>query len=282
MSDDTFTSGDIAAAASEAAAPAEASPAPQTADPSKADAPPTAAPTAVADATKPTGGIPEDRHKDILEKTRREYESKLSRLSWAERMDPERVERALRLADEHERQRLASSTPQPKAPEPDLRTEDGRPLYSAEQAAALVRYEVEQASKALEDRFAQRFGPIEQSYHHGQQAAAIDAQIEEASAWPQFSDHLDAITDVIAQANSRGERVTLEQAYMRVVLPKLASAREETLAAGRKAALAELEQSSAAVRDTVDPSRKPAASAKKDSDKSLTEMLEEEYAARAR
>lgn len=277
--DDTFTSGDIAAAAKESAAPAEASPAPQPTEPTTPPASATTTPGAQPDATKPEDRIPIADHKRVLETTRRDYDAKLNRLSWAERLDRDRVERALALAEQYERQQRQVQTPE--RPKPNLQTEDGRQLYDAEQAAALVRYEVEQAVREMKEQFIGRLSPIEQTFAQGQQAAAIDAQIASASQWPDFDKHVDAITEVIADANERGERITLEQAYIRVAVPKFAQSREQLEPQIRKAILDELNTTSAAVKDTVNPSRRPPASPKADSEKSLTEMLQEEYAARA-
>lgn len=279
---DTLTSGDIASAAAEQSSTATASPAAHSTDQPTAATPGDTGTAVQTETTSRDGWIPPDRHKDILEKHRRdserakrEYEREMERLSWARQYDPIKVARALELAEQHERQRQSST-----APQPDLRTEDGKTLYSAEQAAALARHEVSRAVERLEAKWTERLGPIENWHRQGQVNAGIESQIQTASQWPGFGDHVDAIATAIAEANDRGELLSLHEAYIRVVVPQLVQSENDRLAAAKKAVLDEINKNSAATRDQIDPARRPPARSKPDSEKSLTEMIEEEFAAR--
>ncbi len=127
MADTTdITSGDIATASKEASA--EASPAPASQKPTAtADASPTASPAASEPTKDAYGPIPWERHELILNNTRREYDGKLGKLSWAERLDRSKVERALQLADLYEQ----------------------RPDALAEQLAARVDVDLHQAVRLV-------------------------------------------------------------------------------------------------------------------------------------
>lgn len=285
-----ITSGEIATTAKELSSgtASPAAPASASSDPASADT------TAQPEPTKTTefGPVPWERHELILNKTRRELEGKLSGLSWAEQLKREDVEEALEL------RRLARTRPADlvkhlsarttSAPTPDARDDKGEAFYSPQQAAALARYEVQQAIAELRNEFGERFAPIESDHAQSRQQAALVSDIQEASSLPGYNDYLDEMTAFVADCNARrkqGERIpvyTAEQVYNRVVPPKLAANREAILADGKKAWLAELNSTSERTKGEINPQRIPAGSRKPDSEKSFSELAAEEVARRRR
>lgn len=268
MPDDLFSSDDISQASEAPEAPAEASgPSPDL----DAGAPDTTPPDATAQGPvapgspapkAPPGPIPFDRHKAVLDNARREYEQKYS---WAKGIEPEQGYQLAGLARALATDPVATyraigaqleaagllkgangQPPQPadQKPQPDLITEDGRRVYSAQQAEALNDW----AMKQMEQRIAQRFGPIEQQFQMSQvmaEANSTAAQVlQEASQWPHFTECAVEIRDEMI----RDKRLSLEGAYRRVVVPKLRQLE-------RAAVLKELKQKPSAT--TMNPARKP-------------------------
>ena len=232
------------------------------------------------------GPLPFERHHAILEKTRRDYDERLSRLSWAEGLTREQVERAIALDQlyrtnpdrlaAHLSERVKAS----EAPQPDVKDERGEWFYSPAQAAKLARFEATQAASALREELEGRFGPIEADFTHGQQIRALDAQISQAEQWPGFTENLAEITAAITDVNdrrARGERIpklSLHEAYISIVPTKLLSTQEATIAERVKKKLTELNQTTQRVKDDVNPGRAPAGTRKKEEDMTDAELLE--------
>lgn len=278
MADTEFTSGDIAAAEKPSAA-APPAPASQAAS-ATADASTTASPNAPEPKKDDYGPVPWERHEAILNNTRRDLESKLHGLSWAERLDRDRVEKALRLADLAERDpdRLVQQFSRPaqgQPPTPNARDDKGEAFYSADQAAALVSHYVKQAVDAVRDELGQRLSPIESERAQSRQMDSLHTQIQAASSWPGFGDHIADITAAIADANAKRERLSLHDAYIKIVVPKLAASKDQLLADEKKKWLAELNNTSVRAKDDLNPQRLPAASRKADKDKSFRELIPE-------
>lgn len=281
-----ITSGEIATA-EKALSSGTASPAASTSE-STDRAPASARETPAGTETKTDqyGPMPWERHEAILNSTRRPLEEKLRGLSWAEQLKREEVEEALEL------RRLANTRPADlvkhlsarttSAPAPDARDEKGEAFYSPQQAAALARHEVQQAINTLRAEFGERLTPIETDRVQSQHVATLTNQIAQASTWPGFGDHIDAITEAVAAANSRHEKLSLHEAYIQVVAPKLAASRDTLLAEGKKAWLAELDSTSQRAKGEINPQRIPAGTRKPDRDKSFSELAEEEIARRRR
>lgn len=275
MDDTHISSDDIAVASQPAADPSSAAPAPLTST--------TPASTVPAEPSRTTedsrGPLPYDRHEAILRTTRDGYETRLKSTAWAERLDRQQVEEALKLADlraRNPRQLYDELTPlvrTPTAPAPDLQTEDGRRLYSAEQAAALVRYELDRTLAEHDKSLEARIGPIEAAREQAATTERLQTQIDTASQWPGFMDHLDAVTAAVTAANAERRVLTLQDAYIQVVVPKL----RET---ERRAILAEMDTTAAATSEPINPGRPPRANRVADKDKPLTQLIAEEYAAR--
>ncbi|MGH7177863.1 MAG: hypothetical protein ACREJC_10815 [Tepidisphaeraceae bacterium] len=271
MPDDTFTSGDIASAADDAAS-GEVSPARQ---PGEAQEP-EPSPRVTAELTRePTPGhVPFADHQRVVDG----FHARLDRLSWADHMDPDRVNRALAFVEQHEREERNRPSPEPV---PDVQDERGEAFYSPRQAAALVQHHLAAAMDELRGEFADRLGPIEARDAEGRQLESLSSQVEGAMSWPGFNEHIDAITAAVAQANAQHQRLGLHDAYIQIVVPKLSASRQVLEIELRKAILAEMNDTSVRARDEVHPSRRPGGSRKSDKDKSFKELLGEEYAAAA-
>lgn len=138
----------------------------------------------------------------------------------------------------------AASTPasaDDPEPEMDLDLGDGRMTYSAEGFKKLREWERRQGKRDAEALINEKLSPFEQERKakqeqarleaiHTQAREAIAAKLDKARKWPEFTKHEEAIAKVI---NDTG--ASLEDAYMQVVMPKLAADRN----AMREAILAE-------------------------------------------
>lgn len=271
MPDETFTSGDISAGVTNAGG---ASPA------SDQQGAPTEQPGGGNQTNR--GPIPLDRHESILEGVRRDYdgrvrelEERLTRLSWAERYDPTEIGRAI---DAYTA--LSRQGSQAQLPGPDVRDERGETFYSPGRAAELVKFHVGEAVEELRMELAERLDPIEARDRMQRQQADIYGDIDQASTWPGFAEHVEAITARIAEANRQRQKLSLHQAYMEVVAPDFVKSRETLTQEIRKQIVDEMEETSARTRDDVNPRRQPVASHKSDKDKSFNELFKEEFAAR--
>lgn len=115
---------------------------------------------------------------------------------------------------------------------PDYRTDDGGVAFSPE---AVQRMLAKQASE-VEERITKRFAPIEQRFQAETrlQAAqtAVRTQLEEAASWPGFTEG----QNDILRALQADPQMTLEGAWRKVVVPKMAADRDRI----RQEVLAEL------------------------------------------
>lgn len=283
MSEFEITSGDIEAAAKEAATPEAASPA---VEPTPVEKTPPAIPASPV--VDEHGPIPFERHEAILGKTRREYDDKISQLSWAQGLTREEVERALALDRIYRTnpERLAahlSERVKPNAePQPDTKDEHGQLFYSPQQAAKWADWKADQKVAALRAEMDERYGPIASSFTEHQQLVDANAQIDEARNLPGFGDHVADIAAQVTAARQRGERITLFEAYVRAGVPqKLAALTETQKAELKKQWAKDLSDTTERVQDDVNPSRVPAASRTADANKPTKKLLEEEYNRRA-
>lgn len=143
-------------------------------------------------------------------------------------------------------------------PKPDVLNDDGSFGYSQAQAAAHVRWQVQQErirlqqhTKALEQKIAaiesQHKKTLEQQTHT---AIVQDARVRMSTllqtareTWAGFKEHEKEIGAELKKPGN--ERVTLDEAYRRVVMPKLAVTRETLKAQIRKEVLAEINKAPA-------------------------------------
>lgn len=289
-----ITSGEIASAVAEAAKPAApASPAGKPQQDGKTAAPAEtgartaeSTTTATDDTTRNKGSndpspIPFADHDRIVNG----FHKRLDAIAWANGLDRGEVERALVLMREHEK-RASRTREDASAPQPDARDEKGEAFYSPKQAAALARHEaaiaVREAIAELKREYDGKLTPIERAFTEAREDGELSDQIDQARKWPGFEANLGPITAAIAAATAQGRILTLADAYIQVVAPKLSASEAEITAKAKAAWLKELnETNAAATRDDVRPSRTPSADRKKDSDKTTAEMLEEEWNSRA-
>lgn len=270
---DTFTSDDIAAEGTPSPAAAPSAPQP-TSTPSPEPAPraPEASP----------GAIPFSDHQRVVDG----FHERLDAVSWANGLDSARVQEALRLADLYERnpaelyRSLGPRVERPKRPEPDVRDERGEPFYSTAAHEAAVTQRVAEAVEDLRAEMAERLGPLETRGAEADHLDRLTGSIQQATAWPGFNEQIDQITAAIAEANRRKEKLTLHEAYIQIVVPKLSASRQALETELRAAIVAEM--NGATRRDDIHPGRAPSAGHVKDSDKSLTDLFREEYGRAAR
>ena len=232
----------------------------------------------------PVTTLPLDRHESILRNARRDGDEVVRTLGWARDMDRDRVTRALSLLDHQERDpmgfanHVASSLSGGQEPPPDLQDDQGRQFYSAQQAAKLADYRASTHVTALERKFEARLGPLETRGLRSDADTNAADQLEEARGWTDFEENMTPIAQAMADAQQRGQPLTLAQAYFQVVQPKQREAQEKLEAKIRKKILAEMNGQTPDTNDT-DPTRSaPGQTTVDDKDKSLTQMLSEEHA----
>lgn len=197
------------------------------------------------------GWIPPDAHERVVDG----FHKRLDAVSWASGLSREDVEDALAL-----RRAAAARSKESDEPKPDARDEQGRLYYSDEQARRLSKWEAGQLVNERLSEFEQRYGPIAETLEMTQrrETAAL-SQIEEARTWKDFEKHLDAINGIMKDARTKGERISLYEAY--------AQAREDAVIAAqgpelKKKWLAELNQTNTVAKDDVNPNRVASASRK--------------------
>jgi hypothetical protein len=200
-----------------------------------------------------------------FEQERATYQAQMQALRVAEE-NPEQFLRAMAEADPRYGQLLASAlqqkqaaTGQPAAtekPQPDVLNGDGTLAYSLEGLERLAEWKADQRVRALEQRYEQRFGPIERDYRAQAQLNAaiprVQAQIAEAQTWPLFEESKAEITAALQSDRS----LSLDAAYRKVVFPKIQSNRD----AMRAEILAEINRKPAAASGVVSGSAPAAAS----------------------
>lgn len=265
--DDLNTSGEIASGEGSTAA---ASPAPQDGNAGSDHSPAPAKGAPAPAAQDRQGWIPPDVHSRILDR----YHERLDALGWANGLDRAEVEAALAL---HRQQRERGS--RSAEPQPDARDERGELYYTPKQAAKWAAWEAERIVSDRMREFEQRFAPIETTLQQSQQEAALQSQIDAALRWPGFSDHMDEITAAIAERNQdrrrdpRLPKLTLHEAYIEIVVPKLSST-------AKKQVVEDINKNTEITRDAINPSRRASSGRKPDEEKTTAELLREEMAAR--
>ena len=279
MAETDITSGDIAAGVKDTA-PAVASPAQQTQKPE------TPAPAAIAPAESPEpktdafGPMPFERHHAILDNTRRMYEDRLAHLAWAERVDQERAERALQIAEMYDRRdpRLMEHLKggASERPEPDAKDERGEPFYSPQQASKLAKWEAAEIKRELKQEMDERFGPMAETFTRSQERQdALVNELTEAKTWPDFDKHTEATTKHLNDARLKGAPITLHEAYTRARVAAEIATLEPTT---RRKILAELNNTTEVTKHELNPGRSPSGSRKKDSEMSMSELIADELA----
>jgi len=244
------------------------------------------------------GPLPFARHKTILEHTRREVRAAAERewrqkYGWAEKYQPEQVEQSSRLyqwLNTNPRQFMSwlrsqvgddapvgSATRAPDGPpDPDLRAEDGTPVYSAPQMQKLLEWQKGQFQQLVEPLQRQQKANEERerlttvAREAKSQASTLYQQAK--ASWPAFVD----LQPQIMQAMKADPALSFQDAYIRVFAaegtPKL---REQLLAEYSGTLARKLDASTA-------PPGRPSATPKKASDLSTDELVRQEWAAMTR
>jgi len=154
---------------------------------------------------------------------------------------------------------------------PDVTFPDGSTGYSPEAFDRLLQSRIKAAEDALEQRFAQRFGPIEDSWRQAQvrqQAVSrVQSQIADAETWPGFSENKEAIVDALKSDRS----LSLDGAYRKVVFGKLTASKDEV----RKQVLAEINAKPKASQARVSSGAAPTHSGPQDTTDVIKSALRE-------
>ena len=284
-----FTGDDIQAAVT-------ATPAAEAPSPSAPSTPTGSEPSAATTAPSPESGeepvesagpIPFDRHKAILEKTRREYDEKYGWVGERTKDDIEQMEQWYRWADTDpigfrnwfenvlrqdptyaaQLERAASGQGQapPFPVDPDLQTPDGQPAFSLK-ALQGIRDAI---ARDVEGRVNARLSPIEQRMSQSDLMARAEREVSqelaEAQTWEGFSE----LVPVIKGLMEKDKRLSIATAYARAFktdyLPKL---RQRI----RESTLGELNKKAHAATENPDQS---GVAQKADRDKSFVELLQE-------
>lgn len=229
------TSDDIAAFANAEAAPSAAPPSDSSSTPAPAIAAPATDGSVVPEGAGP---IPFDRHKAILEKAREESRAATERefrqrFGWAEQYQPEQVQNGTRLmqwlnadprgfmtwlsgqigydgASQAPRQAQDTAPPQP-----DLRAEDGTPVYSAPQQQKLLEWMEQKTQRMIEPlqrqlSEQQERGRLQQTAREAKQQAG--QLYKAAQSWPMFAD----LQPQILHAMKADPALSFQDAYIRV------------------------------------------------------------------
>lgn len=231
------------------------------------------------------GPIPFEKHKTILENARTQHEAEIAPLreqvsrlsSELETFQEERT--AYGLADSNPdlfvkvmledpkigaliRQTLGTVAPAAAAekvePKADVLNDDGTVGYSPEAMQRII----EQQAVTLQEKFnamlQEKFGLVEPLVQEHQAGKAFEAArvkmssvVEDArNTWPGFKDNESEIKAFLGAKGN--ERVTLEQAYRKVVMPKFQSTEDQI----RAKVLKELEGREAAVQSVRTPQQR--------------------------
>jgi hypothetical protein len=172
--------------------------------------------------------------------------------------NPEKLLQLLAQADDRygqmlgrlfEEQAAPPQSQQPTTVEGDILLNDGTYGYSPAQVQRALDQRAQAVEAAIERKMSERFGPMEKAYqsHQLYQGAAskAEAQITEASKWPGFVENQNDILTAL-QAD---QKLTLHDAYIRVVVPKLTAGKDDV----RKQVLAEINAKPRAASGSLAP-----------------------------
>lgn len=122
---------------------------------------------------------------------------------------------------------IPQQAPVDDMPQPDQKLSDGSMVYSMEGLKVLNTWNREQARKETISEVEKRYAPIEQAWkaqeYMNQVIPQIQQQIDVARQWPQFVENEAEITKAL-QADPK---LSLEGAYRQVVIPKMATTKDQ-------------------------------------------------------
>lgn len=149
-------------------------------------------------------------------------------------------------------------------PQPDYDLGNGQMTYSLKGLKELRAWEHRQAIKEVNAGLEERLGPVEKRLEadrqreedqqwHTNKLNEINVRLGKARKWPGFTDHEPAMIQAMRDAQQAGSPITMEDAYMQVVVPKLAGERTKI----RQEVLAEIEKQPKSSSVTTAPAPKP-------------------------
>jgi hypothetical protein len=142
------------------------------------------------------------------------------------------VEEAISVAQQHQGQpQPTPTTTQPTAPDdmpqPDRQLSDGSMVYSMDGLKALLAWQGQQVEGRVTKQVEDRYKPLESEWQAQQRInqlkPVVNQQIAEARTWRGFTNHESEIVEALKQ----DQKLSLEGAYRKVVLPKLVKSWEE-------------------------------------------------------
>lgn len=108
--------------------------------------------------------------------------------------------------------------------EPDIQLSDGTLGYSADAIRKLRAQDSARMEQLLNEKL-KKFEPIEQDHRinrlRTEAATVVSAKIASAEKWPGFAEAKNEMAAAISAATQRGERLSLEEAYIQVAIPKM-------------------------------------------------------------
>lgn len=194
----------------------------------------------------PVGPIPLNRHREIIENTRRkareEAENELKqRYAWAERYQPDQVQQMHQVWDWMQRDpqqflqtfqsmlppQAAAGAQAPAGPPPaDYQLADGTSFYSSNQMQAWWEYQAQQLLQKIQ----QEYGPIRQRVIENEtkdkartEAATIIANARQS--WPLFAELEPDMKVILGQS----DKVTLHEAYIQAMRERGLKMQEEKI-----------------------------------------------------
>jgi hypothetical protein len=262
------------------------------------------------------GPIPFDRHKAALDNARTKARDEAiaeyrSQYGWAEQVDPQQLENWTATAQQMSAdpvgflQRFAAELqthpvygPQLKSaaartlgartapqddvePRPDLQTDSGDTVYSAQQLNKWREWH----DRQLEKRFDERLAPLTETHAQIQEARQRELiehvstqfaseQLSQVKALPHYAEYAAEIKAEFAKMpppnHPMGYATQLRDAWIKVVVPNLSK---------RERAQAMADMKTRGLASTASPSRPSASAPVPDSHRDLSELLAEEFAA---
>lgn len=150
-------------------------------------------------------------------------------------------------------------------PQPDYDLGNGQMTYSLKGLQELRKWERRQAVKEVEGKLDGRLKPFEErakaekereeyQQWHNETTKRLNERLARAREWPKFKENEEAILKAMQDAQAVGGMLPVEDAYMKVVVPGLASDRTKI----RQEVLAEIEAQPKTSSIAAAPAPKPA------------------------
>lgn len=133
-------------------------------------------------------------------------------------------------------------------PQPDYDLGNGQTTYTLDGLKKRDAWKERQLEKKFDKMLADRFKPVddrfkadkdreEEQSRLNERTKSINERVARARKWPQFTENEQPMLDAMKAAQAAGQPISFEEAYMQVVVPKLAGDRTKI----RTEVLAEIE-----------------------------------------